>query len=152
MAEKPQRVFQIQRIFVKDLSFESPAAPGIFADQWNPSANLQLNHNARRIAETDDYEVQIGVTLTAEQDGKTVYLVEVKQAGIFTIVGVEGEELEHLLGAYCPNILFAYLREVVSSTISHGSFPPFQLQPINFEGLFQQAKAKRAGALGQQTH
>lgn len=152
MSEQPQRVFQIQRIFVKDLSFESPAAPGIFMEKWNPSANLQLNNNARRIEGTDEYEVQVGITLTAEQDGKTVYLVEVKQAGIFTISGVEGEELEHLLGAYCPNILFPYLREVVSSTIAHGSFPAFQLQPINFEGLFQQAKAKRAEEPGQKTH
>ena len=93
MSEQPQRVFQIQRIFLKDLSFESPAAPGIFLEKWNPSANLQLNNNARRIEGTDEYEVQIGVTLTAEQEGKTVYLVEVKQAGIFTITGVEGEEL-----------------------------------------------------------
>jgi preprotein translocase subunit SecB len=144
MSEQAQRVFQIQRIYVKDLSFEAPNSPEVFLGQWNPKANLQLNNHARRIGEANEYEVEVSVTLTAEQDEKTVYLVEVKQAGIFTISGIEGEELEQLLGAYCPNILFPYLREVVATTITHGSFPVFQLQPINFDALFQQAKAKRA--------
>jgi preprotein translocase subunit SecB len=144
MSEPVQRVFQIQRIYVKDLSFESPNSPDVFIGEWNPTANLQLNNNARKIGDANDYEVEVSVTLTAEQEGKTVYLIEVKQAGIFTIAGIEGDELEQLLGAYCPNVLFPYLREVVASTISHGSFPAFQLQPINFDGLFQQAKAKRA--------
>jgi len=144
MSEPVPRVFQIQRIYIKDLSFESPNSPDVFIGEWNPTANLQLNNNARKIGEANDYEVEVGITLTAEQDGKTVYLIEVKQAGIFTIAGIEGEELEQLLGAYCPNVLFPYLREVVASTINHGSFPAFQLQPINFDGLFQQAKAKRA--------
>jgi preprotein translocase subunit SecB len=147
-----QRVFQIQRIYVKDLSFESPGAPTVFLDKWNPTANLQLNNHARRLGEGNEYEVEVAVTLTAEQDGKTVYLVEVKQAGIFTISGIEGEELEQLLGAYCPNVLFPYLREVVASLVTHGSFPAFQLQPINFDGLFQQAKAKRAEELKAQAH
>ncbi|MDF1628776.1 MAG: protein-export chaperone SecB [Alcanivoracaceae bacterium] len=144
MSEQEKRVFQIQRIYVKDLSFESPNSPDVFSGQWNPTANMQLNNQARKVGEGNEYEVEVGVTLTAEQDGKTLYLVEVKQAGIFTISGIEGEELEQLLGAYCPNVLFPYLREVVASTINHGSFPAFQLQPINFDGLFQQAKAKRA--------
>jgi preprotein translocase subunit SecB len=150
MSEQVQRVFQIQRIFVKDLSFESPNSPAVFASQWNPTASLQLNNQARRIGEGNEYEVEVSVTLTAQQDGKTVYLIEVKQAGIFTISGVSDDELENLLGAYCPNILFPYLREVVASTVLHGSFPAFQLQPINFDGLFQQAKAKRAEELQKQ--
>lgn len=144
MSEAVQKTFQIQRIYVKDLSFEAPGAPAVFGNKWNPKANLQLNNQARRINDSDDYEVEVHVTLTAEQDDKTVYLVEVKQAGVFTISGAEQAELEQLLGAYCPNILFPYLREVVASTIGHGSFPAFQLQPINFDALFQQAKAQRA--------
>src|SRR5690606_38591443 len=111
MSEQVQRVFQIQRIYVKDLSFESPNSPDVFVGQWNPTANLQLNNQARKIGEGNEYEVEVGVTLTAEQDGKTVYLVEVKQAGIFTIAGIEGEVLEQLLGAYCPNVMFPYLRD-----------------------------------------
>jgi preprotein translocase subunit SecB len=150
MSEQVQRVFQIQRVYVKDLSFESPNSPAVFVGQWNPTANLQLNNQARRIGEGNEYEVEVSVTLTAQQDGKTVYLIEVKQAGIFTISGVSDDELENLLGAYCPNILFPYLREVVASTVLHGSFPAFQLQPINFDGLFQQAKAKRAEELQKQ--
>ncbi|PKM23249.1 MAG: protein-export chaperone SecB [Gammaproteobacteria bacterium HGW-Gammaproteobacteria-14] len=144
MTEQAQRVFQIQRIYVKDLSFESPGAPEVFSGKWSPTANMQLNNSARRIGEGNDYEVEVAVTLTAEQEGKTIYLVEIKQAGIFTISGAGEQELEQLLGAYCPSILFPYLREVVASTINHGSFPAFQLQPINFDALFQQAKAKRA--------
>ena len=153
MAEQ-QQVFQLQRIYLKDASFECPGAPEVFLEEWKPKVNVQLNNGARRIGETDEFEVELTVTVTAkdEKEEKTFYLAEVKQAGIFTITGVEGEELEHLLGAYCPNILFPYLREVVSSTISHGSFPAFQLQPINFEGLFQQAKAKRAEELKQKAH
>lgn len=143
MSEAAAKTFQIQRIYVKDLSFEAPGAPAVFGSGWNPKANLQLNNQARRLGDTDEYEVEVHVTLTAEQDDKPVYLVEVKQAGVFTITGAEPAELEQLLGAYCPNILFPYLREVVASTIGHGSFPAFQLQPINFDALFQQAKARR---------
>src|SRR5690606_6067873 len=123
MSEQVQRVFQVQRIYIKDLSFEPPSSPAGFLEQWAPKMNLQLNNNARRLGEGNDYEVEVGVTLTAEQEGKTVYLVEVKQAGVFTITGMGDEELEHLLGAYCPTVLFPYLREIVASTISHGSFP-----------------------------
>lgn len=152
MSEQVQRVFQVQRIYVKDLSFEAPNSPEVFLNQWNPKMNLQLNNNARRLGEGSDYEVEVSVTLTAEQDGKTLYLVEVKQAGIFAISGMGDDELEHLLGAYCPNILFPYLREAVASTITHGSFPIFHLQPINFEALFQQAKAQRAEEQKKQAH
>lgn len=139
-----QRVFQVQRIYVKDLSFEAPNSPAVFLDQFNPTANLQLNNGARKIAEDgNDYEVEVSVTLTATQNEKTVYLAEVKQAGIFTITGIEGEELEQVLGAYCPNVLFPYIRETVASLVGKGSFPAFHLQPINFDALFQQAKAQR---------
>ena len=153
MAEQ-QQVFQLQRIYLKDASFECPGAPQVFLEEWKPKVNVQLNNGARRIGETDEFEVELTVTVTAkdEKEEKTFYLAEVKQAGIFTVKGVEGEERAQLLGAYCPNVLFPYLREVVSSTISHGSFPAFQLQPINFEGLFQQAKAKRAEESRQKAH
>ena len=143
MSEQQEPAFRIQRIYVKDVSFESPGAPQVFQSEYQPKVGVQLNNAARHIGESDDYEVEITVTLTAEQDDKTVYLVEVKQAGIFTVSGLADDEREHLLGAYCPNVLFPYARETIASLVQKGSFPVFQLQPINFEALYQQAKAQR---------
>lgn len=143
MAEQQDAEFRIQRIYLKDVSFESPGAPEVFTTEWQPKMGVQLNNAARRMGEGNDFEVEITVTVTAEQDEKTVYLAEVKQAGIFTVSGISDEEREHLLGAYCPNVLFPYARETISSLVQKGSFPAFQLQPINFEALFQQAKARR---------
>ncbi|MGB1220483.1 MAG: protein-export chaperone SecB, partial [Alcanivoracaceae bacterium] len=136
----------------KDVSFESPQSPQVFTTDYQPKVGVQLNNAARRIAESDDFEVEITVTLTAEQDEKTVYLVEVKQAGIFTVSGLSDEEREHLLGAYCPNVLFPYARETIASLVQKGSFPVFQLQPINFEALYQQAKARRDEEQGSAAH
>lgn len=141
MAEEQQRGFKLQRVYIKDVSFESPGAPEIFRTEWKPKVNVQLNNTARRLGETDDYEVEITVTLTAELEDKPAYLVEVKQAGVFTLVGIEGEERDQLLGAYCPNLLFPYAREVVASLVGKGSFPVFHMQPINFDALFAQAQA-----------
>lgn len=141
MAEEQERGFKLQRIYVKDVSFESPGAPEIFRQDWKPKMNMQLANSARRLGESDEYEVEITVTLTAELDDKTAYLAEVKQAGIFTVVGLGEEEVEHLLGAYCPGVLFPYAREAISSLVGRGTFPVFNLQPVNFEGLYAQAKA-----------
>lgn len=140
---EPKRALQLQRIYVKDISFESPGAPEIFTQEWQPKMNVQLNNGARRLGEGNEYEVEVTVTLTAELNGKTAYLAEAKQAGIFTIIGIEGDELENVLGAYCPNMLFPYARETLSSLVVKGSFPAFPLQPINFDALFAQAKAKK---------
>lgn len=152
MAEDQARGFQLQRIYIKDVSFESPAAPDVFRSEWKPKMNVQLNNAARRIEDSDSYEVEVTVTVTAEQEGKTAYLVEVKQAGIFTIAGIGQEDLDQLLGAYCPNLLFPYAREVVSSLIMNGSFPAFHVQPINFDALFAQAQARKAEQSGEAAH
>lgn len=143
MSKNEEKKFQIQRVYVKDVSFEAPGTPDVFLDEWNPKINVQLNNNARRIGEGTEYEVEVNATVTATHDEKTVYLAEVRQAGIFTVEGLEGEELDHLLGAYCPGILFPYLRQTVSELITRGSFPPFLMQPINFEVLYRDARAKR---------
>lgn len=144
MSEEPQRQLQVQRIYVKDLSFEVPGAPQIFLEQGQPKVNVQLANQARRLGETSEFEVEVTVTVTAEVNEKTAYIAEVKQAGVFVISGVTDAELEQILGSYCPNLLFPYVRETISSLIGRGSFAPFHLQPINFDALFQQAQAKRA--------
>ncbi|MDX1804252.1 MAG: protein-export chaperone SecB [Alcanivorax sp.] len=145
MADEQQRVFQLQRIYLKDASFECPGAPEVFLQEWKPKVNVQINNAARRLGESSEYEVEVTVTVTAqdEQEEKTFYLVEVKQAGIFSVAGIEGEELDQLLGAYCPNLLFPYAREAVSGLVAKGSFPQMMLQPINFDALYQQQKQQQ---------
>ena len=143
--EETKRTFQLQRIYARDISFEVPGAPDIFRKQINPHVNVQLNSEARRISEDNDqYEVVLTLTITASEEETTVYLVEVKQAGIFSITGIEGEELERLLGSHCPQTLFPYARETVSDLVNRGSFPQLLLQPMNFEALFQEARRRRA--------
>ena len=148
MADEQQQVFQLQRVYLKDASFECPGAPDVFLQEWKPKVNVQLNNGAHRIGESTEYEVELTVTVTAkdEKEEKTFYLAEVKQAGIFTVKGIEGEELGQLLGAYCPNLLFPYVREVVSDLVAKGSFPQMVLQPINFDALYQQQRQQQAKA------
>ena len=145
MAEEQKKTFQLQRVYLKDTSFECPGAPEIFLQDWKPKMNVQLNSTARRLGEGNEYEVEITVTVTAkaEDEKRTFYLVEVKQAGIFTIIGIDGEEQQQLLGAYCPNLLFPYAREVVSDLVAKGSFPQMLLQPINFEALYLQQREQQ---------
>lgn len=150
MAEQEQKVFQLQRVYLKDASFECPGAPEVFTQEWKPDVNVQLNNAARHIGQGDEYEVEITVTVTAKsEDGNgTFYLVEVKQAGIFTLSNIDGEERDQLLGAYCPNLLFPYAREVVSDLVAKGSFPQMVLQPLNFEALYQQQREQQAQGAG----
>ncbi len=145
MADEQKKTFQLQRVYLKDASFECPGAPDIFLQEWKPKMNVQLNNGARRIGEGTEYEVEVTVTVTAksEDEQKTFYLAEVKQAGIFTLANIEGEERDQLLGAYCPNVLFPYAREVVSDLVAKGSFPQMILQPLNFEALYQQQRDKQ---------
>jgi preprotein translocase subunit SecB len=138
MAEAPQQpVFTIEKVFVKDLSLEVPNAPQIFLERDTPKVDVQLG---TRAAALDDghYEVVVTVTTTATLGDKTVFLVEVHQAGIFQVRNLPSESLEPLLGVTCPNILFPYLREAVSDAIVRAGFPPFLLAPVNFEALYQQ--------------
>ncbi|CCK74530.1 Chaperone SecB, protein translocase subunit [Oleispira antarctica RB-8] len=140
-----QGQFSLQRFYVKDSSFESPNAPESFQKQWKPEVKLDLNSRSRKLTD-DTYEVDVKVTATAENDGETAFLVEVVLGGIFHIKGIEGEQLKHMLGAFCPNILFPYVRETIDQLVVKGSFPALMLAPINFEALFQQAQTQQAQA------
>lgn len=127
--------FQIQRIYTKDVSFEAPNAPQIFQKEWEPEVKLDLDTASSQLAD-DVYEVVLRVTVTATVGEETAFLCEVQQAGIFTVSGIEGNQMAHCLGAYSPNILFPYARECISSLVSRGTFPQLNLAPVNFDALF----------------
>jgi len=135
-----QAQFVIQRIFVKDLSFETPQGVQAFQKQWAPHVNQDLNTRVNKL-DDENFEVvlKLTVTVTDKDSGDTIYLVEVQQAGIFSVSGVDGVQLAHLLNAQCAYILFPYAREAVDGIINRGSFPALMLPPINFDALFQQA-------------
>jgi preprotein translocase subunit SecB len=137
MTEEIQRQFSIQRIYTKDVSFETPNSPEIFTQEWKPQINVNLNNAVKDLGE-GNIEVALTVTVTAKIEDKTAFLAEVTQAGIFLAQGIPDEEMGPLLGIYCPNTLFPYVREVVSDLIVRGSFPQFLLAPVNFEALYAQ--------------
>ncbi|MCE0492015.1 protein-export chaperone SecB [Pantoea sp. Mb-10] len=127
--------FQIQRVYTKDVSYEAPNAPQVFQKEWEPEVKLDLDTASSQLAD-EVYEVVLRVTVTATVGEDTAFLCEVQQAGIFTISGIEGTQMAHCLGAYCPNILFPYARECVTSLVSRGTFPQLNLAPVNFDALF----------------
>ena len=136
--EQAQGQFSIQKIYIKDVSFETPNSPAIFANaKWEPEVNVQLNSRAGQM-ENDMHEVVLSVTITAKVEDKVAYLVEVQQAGIFQAAGFEETQQAHLLGAFCPNILFPYVREAISDLVARGGFPQMLLQPVNFDALYAQ--------------
>ncbi|NJD07046.1 MAG: protein-export chaperone SecB [Methylococcaceae bacterium] len=139
MAEDNQqeKQFSIQKLYVKDVSFESPNAPLVFTTQWEPKVEVNLASNAQTLQE-DLYDVGLTVTVTVKLEDKTAYLVEVCQAGIFAIAGFTEQELGQMIGSFCPTILFPYVREVVSDIVSKGGFPPMLLAPVNFDALYMQ--------------
>ncbi|WP_207060834.1 protein-export chaperone SecB [Motiliproteus sp. SC1-56] len=141
--EKPQPQFSIQRLYLKDASFESPGAPKAFTQEWKPDVNLEINSRTRPLSE-ELYEVTLTLTVTVKNGGETAYLIEVQQAGLFQLKGIEGPQLQHTLGAFCPTILFPYGREAVDNLALKGSFPPLQLSPVNFEALFAEQMRKQA--------
>ena len=140
--------FGLERLFVKDLSFEVPNSK-VFLGEWKPEMDVQLNTETTRLDETH-YEVSVTVTVTAKNAGATAFVAEVNQAGIFLIAGVPDEQLTQLVGAYCPNILFPYVREAISDLVNRGSFPQLLLAPVNFDALFAQAQQQRAEQAAQQ--
>ena len=142
------RQFGIQRIYTKDLSFESPNAPDIFRSEWKPENELSLNTKVNRIGD-QVYEVVLTVTVNVKGGEKTAFIAEVQQAGIFTLSGFPEQELGPMLGAYCPSVLFPYAREVVSDLVTKGSFPQLVLQHLSFDALFAQHQQQAAGATGQ---
>ena len=140
-AVKPQQtqgpVFSIEKVYVKDLSLEVPNAPEIFLVRDNPSVQIQLQTAGKAVQE-GVYDVTLTVTVTAKIEEKTMFLVEVRQAGIFQIRNVPQDDLQPILGIACPNILFPYARESVSDAVNRAGFPPVVLAPVNFEALYQQ--------------
>lgn len=129
--------FMIQRIYVKDMSYEAPNTPAVFQQQWEPELKLDLNTTYTKLDE-NVFEVVLAVTATVSNKKTTAFLVEIKQAGIFTIQGAVEQQLEHLLNSFCPNILFPYAREAITSQVINGSFPQLVLAPINFDALYMQ--------------
>ncbi len=136
-ASQESQRFLIQRIYIKDVSFESPNTPAVYAEEWQPETNLQMNTQANPAGE-NYFEVTLQLTITVKSNDKTAFLVEITQAGVFEIVGYSQDELNHLLAAYCPSMLFPYAREAVASLVSKGSFPEMHLSPINFDALYAQ--------------
>ncbi len=138
--------FAIQKLYTKDLSFESPNAPKVFTSKWEPSINFNLGTNATPL-ESPLYEVNLTITVTVKIEESTAYLVEVNQSGIFAAEGFNESELGPLLGSFCPNILFPYAREVISDLVNKGGFPPLILAPVNFDALyFQQVQQAQVNA------
>jgi preprotein translocase subunit SecB len=140
-APADQKQFVIQKIYVKDMSFETPNSPAIFTQDWKPEINLELNSQATKVSD-GVHEVVVSLTVTAKLGGTTAYLVEVQQAGIFTMQGFEETELAPMLGAFCPGTLYPYARETVTDLVSRGGFPQLILAPINFDALFAQQVQK----------
>lgn len=136
----------LQKVYIKDASFEVPGAPQIFQDQGQPQIQLNLSQQVGTLA-NDVYEVVLTVTVTCKLAEKTAYLAEVQQAGVFGLSGFDNQNREAVLATYCPNVLFPYARQLVSDLIQNGGFPPFLMQPINFESLYaEQVKRRAEGA------
>mgnify|MGYP001586101013 CR=1 FL=1 len=138
-AENGQQQFVLQRVFIKDLSFESPAAPDIFKKEWKPQMGVDLRTKSNKIDEEGNFEVVLTLTVTAKVDDETAFLIEVQQGGIFFVKGIEGEDLRRVLAILCPNMLFPYARETIDTVVTKGTFPALMLAQVNFEGLYAQA-------------
>ena len=129
----------VQRIYIKDSSFEAPNTPEIYAENWNPQTNLNIKTASRNVGE-DTWEVVLTLTVDAKMGETTAFLIELHQAGLFTLRGYGEDEMRALLSNYCPSLLYPYGREAVSSLVSKGGFPQLLLQPINFDALYAQAQ------------
>lgn len=137
-ATAPKKQFAIQKLYIKDVSFESPGTPHSFSyKQWNPKVDLNLTNTHTKM-EGDTYEAVLSITVTVSHEEKTAFLVEIQQAGLFAIAGFQDEEINYLIGSQCMNILLPYAREVISSLSAGGGFPPLVLAPVNFDALYQQ--------------
>jgi len=147
----PSGQFALQRIYVKDLSFEVPGAPDAFTGEWKPDIKLDLNSKNNKISE-DTFEVVLNITVTATNLDKVAFLAEVQQAGIFLIKGMPPEQIQHLMGAYCPNVLFPYARETISDLVNRGSFPQLLLAPVNFDALYAEALKRQSKDEASEVH
>ena len=142
--EVKQPEFHIQRVYIKDVSFEAPNTPAIFQKEWQPEVKLDMDTKTVALAE-GIYEVCLTLTVTCSLGDEVAFLCEVKQAGIFTAANLDAPQLAHCLGSYCPNILFPYARECITSLVSRGTFPQLNLAPVNFDALFMNYLQQQAG-------
>lgn len=136
--------FSLQRIYVRDLSFEAPKSPEIFRQDWKPAVQLDLNTRQKALS-GDFYEVVLTLSVTVKTGEDVAFIAEVQQAGIFLIKGLESAAMSHTLGAFCPSILFPYAREALDSLVVRGSFPSLMLAPVNFDVLYAQELARLQG-------
>lgn len=138
----PDGEFTIKKIYVKDISFETPSSPAIFRSPWKPDAEVHLSTDSQQIA-PGEYEVSLTVTVTVRTDDKVAFLAEVQHAAVFGITGLTSDEMGPTLGSFCPSILYPYSRETISDLVVRGGFPQFVLAPVNFEALYTKHLAGR---------
>ncbi len=147
--QQPQ--FALKRVYLKDASLETPAAPQIFTKPWQPEVNLDINTKSQALDE-QHFEVILTLTVTVKNSDETAFLVEVQQAGIFLLAGLGDAETRHTLGAFCPNLLFPYAREAIDNLASKASFPALMLAPVNFDALYAQQLQKEQATASTEAH
>ena len=145
MADQQDPIFQIQRVYLKESSLEQPNSPGILLVQEQPTVDIQLGVNAEPVAD-GIFEVSVTATVQTKIKDKTVFLVEVKQAGIFEIRNLAEEQMNQIMGIACPQIVYPYLRGNVADLIQRAGFPPVHLSEINFQAMYEQQQAQAAAA------
>jgi len=150
VTEQATPQFAIQRVYTKDVSFETPNSPAIFQKEWKPEVKLDIDTRSAKLSD-DTYEVVLSLTVTATVEEQTAFLAEVQQAGVFTIGNLPEAQLAHTIGAFCPTTLFPYARETVANLVNRGSFPQLNLAPVNFEALFASYVQQRAAAAQAET-
>ncbi len=146
-----QGQLRIERVYVKDLSFESPASPAVFSQNLEPQMNLEINTRSEPLG-GDRHEVVLMATATATAGDQTAFIVEVQQAGIFQLIGLPQEVVHRVIGTVCPNTLFPYLREAVDSLVVRGGFPPLQLAPVNFDAIYAQMLEQQRAQASEKPH
>lgn len=164
MQDKPQQKlegnsqpqFEIQRIYVKDLSFEAPNTPQTFVEEWKPEVQLNLETKSNKVQD-NVHEVILSITATVTTSKKSAFVIEVQQAGIFMIANLPQDQLRQMLGSFCPNILFPYARETISDVVVRGGFPQLLLAPVNFDALYmqhleEQKKGEKSGGTEGKVH
>ncbi len=145
--QAPQGEFLIQKIYVEDVSVESPNSPAMFQESWKPEANIELNTASEVVASMPNtHKVTLTLTVTAKTAQKTAFLIQLKQVGIFTIANFPEAQLGHILGSFCPSTLFPYAREMLSSLVTRAGFPDLQLAPVNFDALYAQGLQQKQPA------
>ena len=141
MDNQNQPSFVIQKVYTKDVSFESMNSPEIFKEQWNPSVDFNIDIDTKKIDE-NNYEVDLTVTLNTKTGETLAYIAEVTQSGIFTLAGIPEDQIESILNTYCPNTLFPYAKRILDSSVIRGGFLPLNLSPINFDAIYMQKKSQ----------